>query len=361
MAVRPHPKQLTDPRYSRTWIIDYYPQGRKGKQFKRQFIGTEGEARALEAELRRGHSLTVAPHPKIIDLLPEWLAYYANNRAASTVADAKTCLKQLVPFFGMLFVNAITPGVVEQYKAKRRLPDPATGRAAVGKRTVNKELSYLSSLITWATDNSHAAPLPFRIRPFPRVRSPKPRPLNRDQVTALINAIEPEYRLLVMMMTDGGLRRNEATMATAENVDLELGVIFVKGKGGHERLVPILTDRLRAALAHRIKETGGRGYLSVNPATGKPYYGIRKALLRAATSTGLDKNVYHHLLRHSFGTSMAAAGVDLAAIQDIMGHRDPKVTRIYAQLAAEALKAASHKAGSYMENSTPPKNTATTG
>jgi integrase/recombinase XerD len=81
-----------------------------------------------------------------------------------------------------------------------------------------------------------------------------------------------------------------------------------------------------------------RGYLSLNPQTKRPYYSIRKALLRAAKNAKVAKSVYHHILRHSFGTLATVAGVDLKAVQIMMGHESPDTTAMYQHLAADYLK-----------------------
>jgi len=81
-----------------------------------------------------------------------------------------------------------------------------------------------------------------------------------------------------------------------------------------------------------------RGYLSINPRTKKPYYAIRKALFRAAKNAKLGKSVHHHILRHSFGTNATISGVDLKAVQIMMGHESPDTTAMYQHLAADYLK-----------------------
>lgn len=81
-------------------------------------------------------------------------------------------------------------------------------------------------------------------------------------------------------MADAGLRRNKALHLRTENVDMRRALIrVVGGKGDKEAIIPITTDRLYEELACKEDATG---YLSVNQKTGRPYYSIRKALVRAA-------------------------------------------------------------------------------
>ncbi len=151
-------------------------------------------------------------------------------------------------------------------------------------------------------------------------------------------------------MADTGMRRNEALTLTREQVEFENGIIFVIGKGSKERIVPITTDRLMMEL--RAKEQV-KGWLSVNPLTKRPYLTIRKALIRAAEQAGLGKHLYHHLLRHSFGTNATAAHLDLSSLQSIMGHSSPSTTGMYQHLAAEYLHQQGRKLNDLVKNECP--------
>ncbi|MCP4340413.1 MAG: tyrosine-type recombinase/integrase, partial [Desulfobulbaceae bacterium] len=160
-------------------------------------------------------------------------------------------------------------------------------------------------------------------------KAPKPRPLILAQITAMYEAIDLQYKLVFLLMADAGLRLSEAMTLTREQVEYEQEIIFVIGKGDKERIVPITTDRLMAELT---KRRGTKGWLTVNPRTKLPYRDIKKAIFRAADKAGIDKHVYHHLLRHSFGTAATVAGYDLSALQSIMGHSSPNTTGIYQNL-----------------------------
>jgi integrase len=85
--------------------------------------------------------------------------------------------------------------------------------------------------------------------------------------------IEPEYRLIYLLMADAGLRLTEAITLQRSAIEFDHGVMFLTGKGNKERIVPITTDRLLQELE---KRRGVEGYLSVNPKTQKPYYDIQE-------------------------------------------------------------------------------------
>lgn len=324
MSVKKHPKKKGH------YIIDCRPDGYKGTRLRLPFKGSELDALELERDLMMSNkpaSGKVAP--SITDIVPYWMEFYKNNKLANTYADANTCMKHLLPFFGKYRPNHLTRTLIEQYKTIRL--------ESVKKRTINKELSYLSSMVNWAIENEYANALPFKIKGFPakQTKAPRPRPLSQKEITAVYNAIEPVYKLIFLLMADAGLRRNEALHLSAEDVFLDEGIIFIRGKGDKQRIMPITTDRLKKHLAEK---EGVTGFLSVNPSTEKPYYSIRKALLRAAKQAKISKSVHHHVLRHSFGTNATVAGIDLKAVQAMMGHESPDTTAIYQHIAADYLK-----------------------
>jgi len=320
MSLRPHPYRTTRQGYEDAWIIDLPSNG---KRVQKTFRGSEAEAEIYHAAVQRIGRKRPAVDPTLLELLPQWKNYYQSNRAKNTYADAIFCLKKLIPHFGPLHSDQFSFDMIEAYKQKRLID-------GVMKRTINKELTYLSTILSWA-HRSGKIEEKITIYKFDRVKAKKPRPLNEAQIDALVEAIEPNYKLILLLMVDAGLRRNEALSVKGE--DVINGVIFVKGKGDKERIIPATSERLSKML----NLTSGPGYLSVNPRTGKPYYSIRKALIRAGEKAKIGP-VTHHQLRHSFGTFLAGKLVPLQAIRDLLGHSDLKTTQIYAQLAAEGLK-----------------------
>jgi len=325
-----------DPNNPGNWIIDCRPDGYKGKRERVTFPGTEDQAREWERRMMHRNVDVFRPTARTLaGIYPAWIMAYRIDRSASTVADAEVAWSHLREIFGTLQPKVITRQLIEKYKQQRL----AEG---VKPRTINKELSYLSSLLKWAAENDHCDALPFTINKFPgkMTKAPKPRPISPAQITALYEAIDEEYKLVFLLMADLGLRRNEAMTLTREQVEFDSATLFVIGKGSKERLVPITTDRLMLEL---VKKKDMRGWLTVNHQTERPYLTIRKALLRAAEKVGLGKHLYHHLLRHSFGTAATVAGYDLSALQSIMGHASPNTTGIYQHLAGDYLRSQGRK------------------
>jgi len=324
-----------------TWQIDYYPAGRKGERVRLTFKGTYEEAIQLEVELVRRHAQDIPNNPFIKQALPDWLAWCRNNLAENTVIDIEKCLKKIIPFFGAIRFRDLMPLNIEAYKTKRQ-------NDGVKDRTINKELSYFSSLVSWAPENNYCTPMPFKIKLIPKTDSPDPDLLNMEDVQKIIDNIEPRYLCILLLYYDMALRRRETLDLTVERVNLATNSIRVLGKNGKDETVSISTDRLRLALEIAVAEAGS-GYLFKNPKSGKPYYSIRKALKRAAVKAGITKRVYAHLFRHCFGTHGLESGIHARVMQRLLRHSTIKTTERYTQISARFKESETRKFASIVE------------
>jgi integrase len=222
MSIRPHGNGK--------WIIDYYPLGRKGKRVRLTFNGTEAEAKIFETELRRQHAGLPNPvNPKIIDIIPEYLEWLKIHRAKKTYDDVFECLKRILPHFGHLQVRMITPSAINKYKEKR------IGRICA----CNKELTYLSCIISWMSKHEppYANPLPFRIEKIP-YKKPLPRvPSIKDIERFLKEIKEPLKKTMILLMYQTGLRYSDMVFIRWENIDFNEKTIHLIQKGGGEKVI----------------------------------------------------------------------------------------------------------------------------
>lgn len=192
--------------------------------------------------------------------------------------------------------------------------------------------------------------------PMENVRSPKPfkplpRFLNRAQVEALLRAPDPgtalglRDRAILETMYASGLRASEVTHLKTENIDADIGLLRIFGKGRKERLVPIGSSALAAILRY---EREGRGRLLKRKKTrelflnhsGEPLsrMGLWLIVRRHALAVGVAHILTPHVLRHSFATHLLENGADLRALQAMLGHADISTTEIYTHVTRERLR-----------------------
>jgi len=185
----------------------------------------------------------------------------------------------------------------------------------------------------------------------PRTGRPLPKYLTLTQVERLLNAPDvrtPEGirdRAMLTLMYASGLRASELVTLRLENVDANAGFLYVLGKGGKERVVPV-ADAALAALAGYI--SGARpGFLGkrVSSALFLSRRGKRitrqtlwNRIRRWSMSAGIEERISPHTLRHSFASHLLAGGADLRAVQAMLGHADIATTQIYTHVTPERLR-----------------------
>jgi integrase/recombinase XerC len=195
----------------------------------------------------------------------------------------------------------------------------------------------------------HVARLPSRSGGSELVSSPKrlPESLDTDDVSVFLADLNTHRdRAVVLAMVLGGLRSAEVRALRLADVDMGMRRVRVVGKGDRERLVPIegaFFDECAAYLRTE-RPSGCRTpecfVVLRGPTRGGPITeaGLRKVFRVHRSRTGATR-VRPHRLRHTYATELAAAGIDLLVLRELMGHASPETTAKYVHLAPEALAA----------------------
>lgn len=186
----------------------------------------------------------------------------------------------------------------------------------------------------------------------PRKWSRLPRTVSHEAVQALIEAPTGgedfhwrRDRAMLALLYATGMRASELVGLKLTNVNFDLGIVRVLGKGRKERIVPAATvamEQLCDYLRHRrdspTREPSEALFLS---RTGRPlrredaFRLVRKYVRRAS----LRGRISPHTLRHCFATQLLAGGADLRSVQEMLGHADVATTQIYTHVDVSRLKA----------------------
>jgi integrase/recombinase XerC len=135
-------------------------------------------------------------------------------------------------------------------------------------------------------------------------------------------------------MYGAGLRVSEAVKLRPADLDLSVGVGWVRrGKGNKDRPF-IVPECLKEQLAERGQSNfvfvGNKGmHLSVRS--------VQEVLNRAALRAGIGKHVHPHTLRHSFATHLIESGQDITSVQALLGHCEARTTMVYLHAAKPRL------------------------
>ena len=153
-------------------------------------------------------------------------------------------------------------------------------------------------------------------------------------------------RAIVLLMVFGGLRAAEVRSLRLADVDQGRRQVRVVGKGGRERTVPVDRAFFTELAAYlRVERPTGLETLECfvvlhGPTSGQALTeaGMRSVFRYHRTTSGATR-VRPHRLRHTYGSELAAAGIDLLVLRDLMGHASPETTAGYVHLSNEHVAA----------------------
>lgn len=219
----------------------------------------------------------------------------------------------------------------------------------LGARSLARSLSAVKTFTAWAADRSGADATAVLSARGPKLKRRLPRPLSVEGASAMLEDVGEGARLpwvaardtaVVTLLYGSGLRISEALSLTGADHPLP-EVLRIRGKGGKERLVPVLPAARAAVTA----------YVAACPhemTAGEPLFrGVRGGALnprlvalameKARARLGLPASATPHALRHSFATHLLAAGGDLRSIQELLGHASLSTTQGYTAVDAARL------------------------
>jgi integrase/recombinase XerC len=221
----------------------------------------------------------------------------------------------------------------------------------VGARTLARELSAVRGFHRWLAEAAGIEAHAVAAQRGPRVQRRLPRAVEAADAVALIGAVEGAANepwigardgALLTLLWGCGLRIGEALALTGAQSPLP-DAIRVEGKGGKQRMVPVL-PAARAAVADYVRACphpilrdgplflGARGGAMNARAA-------QKAMAAARIALGLPSTATPHALRHAFATHLLSAGGDLRAIQALLGHASLSTTQVYTAVDARRLGA----------------------
>ena len=211
-------------------------------------------------------------------------------------------------------------------------------------RSLARALSAVKGFYRWLAEREGFDATAVLSARAPKFRAGLPRPLARGAARAMLQTVgdqAPEAWIaardmaVLTLLWGCGLRISEALGLKAEAAPLP-EVLRITGKGGKQRLVPVLpaareaVERYRALCPHPLEPgsalfRGARGgALNARIVSG--------VMQRARMQLGLPASATPHALRHSFATHLLESGGDLRAIQELLGHASLSTTQAYTAL-----------------------------
>lgn len=186
----------------------------------------------------------------------------------------------------------------------------------------------IASFYRWAHGMGHIKHDPALRLPAVSVPAGQPRPAPEIVLMRALAGAGERERLMLLLAAFAGLRCSE--ISRVHTADLVDSTLYVHGKGGKVRTVPLL----REDLAHAIRAADG--WLFPGRTGGHLAPGTVVDLLSSALPDGWTG----HTLRHRFASRAYAGTRDLLAVGALLGHSRPETTKRYVLMPDDALRAA---------------------
>ncbi len=233
----------------------------------------------------------------------------------------------------------------------------ASRHKQLGARSLGRKLAAIRSFYRFCLESRLVAASPAERIASPSVEKRLPKFLDRDEITALLTALDEESdlglrdRSLLELLYATGLRVSELTGLDLDDVDRRARTVRVIGKGDKERIVPFgskaadaaerylpARGRILASAKKRAKNNPAPEALFLNRFGGRlSARSVRRRLQRAIIKAGILRDISPHALRHSFATHLLQAGADLRVIQELLGHATLSVTQVYTHVDMKKL------------------------
>ena len=241
--------------------------------------------------------------------------------------------------------GGVTLPLISEYLAERK-------RAGLSASSIKLIVVALKIFFRFLSGKGAVDRDPTDALTLPRIERYLPETLNELQVEQLIESIDTKGslglrdRAMIELLYASGLRISELANARLENFATEEGILRVTGKGNKTRIVPVGRKACEALASYLSMErpklvkrrSGSEIFLSAR-GTKLTTARIWQIVKKISRHSGLETNIYPHLLRHSFATHLLGNGADLRIIQEMLGHADISTTQVYTHVDQQRLKA----------------------
>ena len=175
--------------------------------------------------------------------------------------------------------------------------------------------------------------------------------LSVDEVFALLESPGAEEtfgardRAMLELLYSTGMRVSELVACNMANLDFDIEMVRVRGKGNRERVVPIGEPAIKALrdyfiqrevqLKNRLqqgKKFDGEALFLNSRGSRLTTRSVERLIAAYGRKAGIDKPVTPHVLRHSFATHLLEMGADMRSVQELLGHASLSTTQKYTHL-----------------------------
>ncbi|SFQ21773.1 tyrosine recombinase XerC subunit [Desemzia incerta] len=223
----------------------------------------------------------------------------------------------------------------------------------LSRNSVSRKISSLRAFYQFLLRNNLAEDNPFSYVHLKKKNLRLPRFFYEKEMDVLFQVVKGENPLdyrneaILEVLYGTGIRVSECAGIEMKDIDFELNVLLIRGKGNKERYVPF-GHYAAVAIQQYIKKARdplmkkyqkGHSVLFVNHhGDGITSTGIEYVLNQVIKKSSLTSDIHPHMLRHTFATHLLNNGADMRTVQELLGHSSLSSTQIYAHVTKEKLQ-----------------------
>jgi len=218
------------------------------------------------------------------------------------------------------------------------------------KSSIARKISTLRSFFKYLVREQLIPSNPAKTISTPKVEKTLPTTLTVDEAFRLMESPQSisgksskgseerglRDRAILELLYSSGLRVSELVGLNSNQLDLDLGIVRVMGKGRKERIVPVgvkAIDALKAYLEERGMLKGDEP-IFINSSGGRlTARSVGRLIKKYTRHSNIFRKVSPHSLRHTFATHLLDAGADIREIQEMLGHSSLSTTQRYTHVS----------------------------
>ncbi|QIV95553.1 integrase/recombinase XerD [Allofrancisella inopinata] len=270
-----------------------------------------------------------------------WLEH---GLSQNTISSYRTDLKFLQNYFSKLDIVNLSFEQLYAFISYR-------SKKGYSARSNARMISTLRKFYNWLFSTGQITLNPTSKLELPKLAKNLPKDMTELDVEKLLQ--EPDLsedvgirdKAMLELMYATGLRVSELVGLNIDDLDLNMGVIQVLGKGSKERIVPIgeyaleylqkYFNEVRPNLIRTFKEKAVFVSKHFRRITRQSFW---HRIKHYALTAGIDTEISPHTLRHAFATHLLNHGADLRSVQLLLGHSNVSTTTIYIHISQNRLK-----------------------
>jgi integrase len=269
-----------------------------------------------------------------------WEAYCATRKAPPDAREQSTWDRFIESQLGSRDVSELTHHELKKWLADQVNARGNRGQAKGGdekdqlrraRYTANRRWNLLRAVLNYSfeSDTVKSDSAWRKVKPFAKVDRPRTVTASAEQARALLGKLSDPLLPIAKGALYTALRLGELLGLRADDIDLAGSRVRVRhGKGGAERFIPLNKEGV-SFFAERIQ--GKEAATAVFEPMDRMQ--VKRGMDEGCEAAGIVPRVTFHDLRRSYGSLMINSGAPIEAIQQVLGHADPRMTRrTYAHL-----------------------------